>query len=132
MCLPTVRKKKLFFINNGKNIIKIDIYQCKKWAQIVYDSDIYFTDISQQLKQHESAKRCFISVSKRKQNLCCMCENSEAIQFVLFRQTPSNFQSYAVEILESQFLGQTQSSNTGRHKFPPWNNFDRFLLGIGL
>ena len=50
MCLPTIRKKKLFFINNGKNIIKVDIYRCSNWVQILYDSDIYFTDISLQLK----------------------------------------------------------------------------------
>jgi len=56
---------------------------------------------------------------KKKRNLCCVCENSEAVQFKLLHQIPSNFQFYEAETLENQVLGQTQSNNTGQHQFPP-------------
>lgn len=82
-----------------------------KWVQILYDSEFYFTNINQQLKQPEPVKRCFISVSTLKQNLCHICENTEAIKFVFLRQIPSNFQLYPVFIRENQFLGQRQSNN---------------------
>jgi hypothetical protein len=39
---------------------------------------------------------------------------------------------YALLLADDQFIIADSEYNSGQHQFPPWNDFDRFLLEIGL
>jgi len=39
---------------------------------------------------------------------------------------------YTLLFADDQFIIADSEDNSSQHQFPPWNNFDRFLLEIGL
>ena len=39
---------------------------------------------------------------------------------------------YTLLFSDDRFIVADSEDNGSQHQFPPWNNFDRFLLEIGL